>query len=254
MTAASRVSGGFRRKGRHVRGRERGRLLGHVTEGEEGQEGEEVEEEREFYVNWWKDEEREELSRSCKVFMLVVGFALVFLLSCLVVWGASRPFTAQVFLQKMSVNNLYVGEGSDQTGVPSKMLTINCSLKMRVHNPATFFGIHVSCSPITLRYYDLTVASAQMETYYQPKSSWRTLSVNIQGSKVPLYGAGAGFVFSNKDPNGVPMTLDFEITTQGNVVGKLVKAKHRRHIKCSFTISSYATHIVHFGEHSCVYR
>ncbi|XP_021741916.1 uncharacterized protein LOC110708115 [Chenopodium quinoa] len=238
--ATSRVSGiqGYRRKRRE---RDRVRLLSGRRH------------EAEVYVNWWRDQEGEELSRSCKLFMWMLFLGFIFMVGCFIVWGASRPFSAQVFLKDVTVHNFYFGEGSDLTGVPSKILTINCSLRMRVHNPATFFGIHVSCSTINLRYYDLTIASGQLDPYYQPKQSWRTVHVNVEGRKVPLYGAGAGFVVSDK-AEGVPLILDFDIRSKGEVVGKLVKTKHQRHVRCSLNISSQNTRIVRLAEHACIER
>ncbi|CAO2841929.1 unnamed protein product [Amaranthus hypochondriacus] len=157
QSAASRVSGppqGYRRKRRD---RERIRLLGgrrHVPEEEEG--------EKDVYVNWWSDEDGEELSGRCKFVLGIMVFVLVFSVACFILWGAGRPYTAQVFLKDVKVNNLYVGEGTDERGVPTKIVTINCSVRMKVHNPATFYGIHVSHSRINLRYYHLTIASAQV--------------------------------------------------------------------------------------------
>ena len=48
------------------------------------------------------------------------------------------------------------------TGVPTKLLTVNCSVRMSVYNPATFFGIHVSSSPISLMYSEIAVAKGQV--------------------------------------------------------------------------------------------
>ena len=93
QSAASRVSGpqGYRRKRRD---RERIRLLGgrrHVPEEEEG--------EKDLYVNWWSHEDGEELSGSCKFVLGIMLFVLVFSVACFIVWGASRPYAAQVFLE-----------------------------------------------------------------------------------------------------------------------------------------------------------
>lgn len=65
-------------------------------------------------------------------------------------------------LQSLSVNNFYVGEGSDSTGVPTKMLTMNGTLKINVYNPATLFGIHVSSTPINLVYSEIVIATGQV--------------------------------------------------------------------------------------------
>jgi hypothetical protein len=60
------------------------------------------------------------------------------------------------------VHNFYIGEGSDSTGVPTKMLTMNSSVKMSVYNPATFFGIHVTSTPANLMYSQLPIATGQV--------------------------------------------------------------------------------------------
>lgn len=51
------------------------------------------------------------------------------------------------------------------TGVPSKMLTMNCSLRMTVYNPATFFGIHVSSNLVNLMYSEIAVATGQVNIF-----------------------------------------------------------------------------------------
>ena len=66
------------------------------------------------------------------------------------------------YFQSLAVNNIYVGTGSDFTGVITKMLSMNGSLRISVYNPATFFGIHVSSTPINLVYSEITVATGQV--------------------------------------------------------------------------------------------
>lgn len=60
------------------------------------------------------------------------------------------------------MDDFYAGEGSDSTGVPTKMITVNCSLKINVYNPATMFGIHVTSGPINLIYSEITIATGQV--------------------------------------------------------------------------------------------
>lgn len=64
--------------------------------------------------------------------------------------------------QSLTVNNIYSGEGADSSGVPTKMLTLNSSLRIGVYNPATFFGIHVSSTPINLIYSEIPIATGQV--------------------------------------------------------------------------------------------
>jgi hypothetical protein len=182
------------------------------------------------------------------------------------------------FFQRLTVHNFYIGEGSDSTGVPTKMLTMNSSVEMSVYNPATFFGIHVSSTPVNLMYSQLAAATGQvrvltltisvgilidtesiecmcilqLKKYYQPRKSHRTVSVNLQGNMVPLYGVGASLIVSEKNGE-VPMMLAFEVTSRGNVVGELVRSNHRRRISCSLVIDSRKNKPIKLKEDSCTY-
>ncbi|BFG39982.1 hypothetical protein CerSpe_262560 [Prunus speciosa] len=193
------------------------------------------------------------ISRRCQIWIALFGFVVIFSIFCLILWGASRPYKARVVVKSLAVHNFYFGEGSDTTGVPSKMLTMNCSVKMSVYNPATFFGIHVSSTSINLMYSEIAVATGQLKKYFQPRKSYRNVTVNLQGIKVPLYGAGASLAVSDNS-GGVPMMLMFEVRSRGNVVGKLVRSKHRRHISCSMEINSHNSKPIKLKTSSCTYK
>ncbi|XP_059457196.1 uncharacterized protein LOC132187060 [Corylus avellana] len=192
-------------------------------------------------------------TRRCQAFLALFSFALLFTTFCLIIWGASRPYKAEISMRSLTVHNLYLGEGSDSSGVPTKMLTVNGSLKMNIYNPAPLFGIHVSSTPVNLIYSEITVATGQLKKYYQPRKSHRIVSVNMEGNKVPLYGAGSGMTIA---PTGgkVPLTLNFQIRSRGDVVGKLVRVKHRRQISCPLVIDSSSTKPIKFKKNSCTFE
>lgn len=56
--------------------------------------------------------------------------------------------------------------GMDNTGVPTDMLSLNSTVKISYRNPATFFGVHVSSTPLELYYYQLKVASGRVSSFY----------------------------------------------------------------------------------------
>ena len=60
------------------------------------------------------------------------------------------------------MDDFYAGEGTDHSGVPTKLLTTNCSLHISVYNPATMFGIHVTSGPIHLSYSEISIAVGQV--------------------------------------------------------------------------------------------
>ncbi|XP_024184412.1 NDR1/HIN1-like protein 13 [Rosa chinensis] len=194
------------------------------------------------------------LSRRMQILIALFGFVVLFTIFCLIIWGASKPFKAEVLVKSLTVSNVYVGEGSDFSGVPTKMLTVNGSLRFTVHNPASIFGIHVSSTPINLLYSDISVATGQLKKYYQPRKSSRTVSVIFEGTKVPLYGAGSSLKYSSTGALApIPVTLNFEIKSRGYVVGHLVKTKHIRAISCPLVIDPTVTKALKLKQSSCTY-
>ncbi|KAJ0989261.1 hypothetical protein J5N97_007617 [Dioscorea zingiberensis] len=237
-SSASRFSGTFGRKGSRKRLNEKGWPECKVIE-EEG-----------AYDDL--DDDRS-LSRRCQVAIGIVGFILLFTVFCLIIWGAARPYKAEIVVKSLSVDDFYSGEGSDNTGVPTKLITSNFSLKIGVYNPATMFGIHITSGPINLMYSEITIATGQLKKYYQPRKSHRTVSVILQGEKVPLYGAGAGLALSSTG-GAVPLTLDFEVLSRGNVVGRLVRVKHHKHVSCPVVIESNKAKPIKFSWNACAYE
>ncbi|XP_077210130.1 uncharacterized protein LOC143845631 [Tasmannia lanceolata] len=200
----------------------------------------------------YDDLDREGLSRPCQVWLVLLGFILLFTVFSLIIWGASRPFKAEIEVKSLAVNNFYLGGGLDDTGVPTKMSTMNCSLKISIYNPASLFGIHVSSTPINLIYSKIVIATGQLKKYYQPRKSHRVVSAILEGNKVPLYGAGAGLTVS-QNGSRVPLTLEFVLRSQGDVMGKLVRTNHHRHVSCALVIDSGMTKPINFLKDSCTY-
>ncbi|CAL5186468.1 unnamed protein product [Lathyrus oleraceus] len=238
-SSSSRISGGYNsslgKKGNR-KGNDKGWPHSKVIEEEDG----------DFY------HESNGISRRFQIFIAIVGFVLVFAVFCFIIWAASLHYKPQLSVKSLTVHNFYFGEGSDITGVPTKMLTVNCSMRMTVHNPASFFGIYVSSKSVNLMYSEVTVATGELKKYHQQRKSRRTVSVNIQGSKVPLYGAGASFA-SLVDNGNVSTTLVFEVKSRGNVVGKLVRTKHTQHVSCSVAIDPNNNKSIKLKENECKY-
>ncbi|KAF6156750.1 hypothetical protein GIB67_033219 [Kingdonia uniflora] len=148
--------------------------------------------------------------RHCQGFIAVVAFITLFSLFTLVLWGASLGYKPEIDVKSLSVSSFYFGTGVDYSGVPTKLMTANCSLKLDIHNHATFFGIHVSSTGFNLMFSKIIVATGQLKKYYQPRKSKKRLYVILEGIKVPLYGAGTSLVVSESIGN-ISLKLEFEI-------------------------------------------
>lgn len=71
-----------------------------------------------------------------------------------------------VFEQSVIFESYNIQAGMDYTGVPTKMMTINSTVKIVFYNRGTFFGVHVISTPLDLAFYDLKVASGYVSTFF----------------------------------------------------------------------------------------
>ncbi|KAF8698139.1 hypothetical protein HU200_035654 [Digitaria exilis] len=147
------------------------------------------------------------LSRRCQIILGFLTFVLLFTVFCLIIWGAARPYEPEVIVKSLVMDDFYAGEGTDHSGVPTKLL----------------------------------------RRYYQPRKSHRMVTAVIHGEKVPLYGAGGS--------GAVPLTLDFDLTSRGYVIGKLVRVTHKVHVTCPVVVDAKKTKPIRFSKKACsVYK
>ncbi|XP_042049514.1 uncharacterized protein LOC121795130 [Salvia splendens] len=192
-------------------------------------------------------------TRRCQVLLALFGFVVLFTVFCLIIWGAGRPFKTEVSVRTLMVSNMYMGSGADFTGVPTKMLNVNGSLRISVYNPATFYGIHVTATPVNLFYSEVVVATGELKKYYQHRKSHKNAVVHIEGTRVPLYGAASNLIVEDGGAVQVPLTLEFEVRTQGDLVGKLVRTMHRRRVSCPLILDSTRNKPIRFNKDDCTY-
>lgn len=114
---------------------------------------------------------------------------------------------------------------------------MNSTVKLTFRNIATFFGVHVTSTPLDLFYSQLTVATGNIRKFYQSRKSQRAMNVVIMGNKIPLYGGGASLSSSSGTANvPLPLNLSFMIRSRAYVLGKLVTPKFYLKVECSFVL------------------
>ncbi|XP_076946103.1 uncharacterized protein LOC143617422 [Bidens hawaiensis] len=109
-----------------------------------------------------EDEDDGRIPLRVYVVWFVASFAFLFTLFSLILWAASVPYKPK----SMMFDNFNVQSGMDATGVPTDLLTLNTTLKIFYRNPATFFGVHVTVTPIQIHYYQLNLASGHVISIY----------------------------------------------------------------------------------------
>ncbi|KZV16307.1 hypothetical protein F511_28777 [Dorcoceras hygrometricum] len=192
------------------------------------------------------------------VVWFVFSFVLLFSTFSLILWGASLAYKPRIIVKNILFENFNVQAGMDSTGVPTDMLSLNSTVKIFYRNPSTFFGVHVSATPLELHYFDLKVASGQVKNFYESRKSQRTVITVVEGHQVPLYG-GIPLLSGGKDhleSTPVPLNLTFVMRSRAYILGKLAKTKFYRRVLCQVIVRG-----THLGKplnltksQSCVYR
>ncbi|KAJ4836499.1 hypothetical protein Tsubulata_035487 [Turnera subulata] len=195
------------------------------------------------------------MSRRCYFLAFVVGFCLLFTIFSLILWGASKPQKPTIIMKSILFDQFVVQAGADFSGVATEMVSMNCSVKLTFRNTATFFGVHVTSTPLDLSYSQLTVATGTMNKFYQSRKSKRSLTVMVKGSKIPLYGGGASLGSLNGAPiQPVPLTLNFVVRSRAYVLGKLVKPKFYKRIQCSVVMDPKKMNVPISLKNKCTYE
>lgn len=185
-----------------------------------------------------EEEYQKPLPRRCYVLAFVLGFFVLFSFFSLIIWGAARPQKPKITMKSVKFERFSFSSGSDATGVATEMASVNCTLKFLYRNTATFFGVHVSSSPIDLSYSQITLATGNIEQFYQSRKSQKLVTVSVIGDKIPLYGSSSTLVGTS---TGVPtapvaMNISLVVRSRAYVLGRLVKPKFLRRIDCAVTL------------------
>ncbi|XP_061336715.1 uncharacterized protein LOC133283819 [Gastrolobium bilobum] len=193
--------------------------------------------------------------RRCYFLAFVVGFALLFSVFSLILWGASRPQKPLISLKSITFDEFVIQAGADLSGVATSMVSMNSTVKLTFRNTATFFGVHVTSTPLDLNYYQLTLATGTLPKFYQSRKSQRSVRVTVKGSHIPLYGGGASLSSMNGAPvEPVAMTLSLMVRSRAYVLGKLVKPKFYKKIECSVVLDPKKMGVPISLMKSCTYQ
>ncbi|XVF36296.1 hypothetical protein REPUB_Repub19eG0046000 [Reevesia pubescens] len=202
-----------------------------------------------------EDEEREKgLPRRCYFLVFVLGFFILFSMFSLILWGASRPQKPKITMKSIKFEQFKIQAGSDSTGVATDMITMNSTVKMIYRNTGTFFGVHVTSTPLDLSYSQINIASGTMKKFYQSRKSQKSVTVTVMGNKVPLYGSGASLSSSTGTTTlPVSLQLNFVVRSRAYVLGKLVNPKFYKKIECDITFDPKKLNVHISLKKSCTY-
>ncbi|KAK6924048.1 Late embryogenesis abundant protein, LEA_2 subgroup [Dillenia turbinata] len=127
--------------------------------------------------------------------------------------------------------------GTDFSGVATDMVSTNATAKLIYRNTGTFFGVHITSTPVDLSFSQLVVGSGTIKNFYQGRKSQRSITVSLTGNNVPLYGGGSSLSSVGGVVTApVPLTLNFMVRSRAYVLGKLVKPKFYKKVECNVVL------------------
>ncbi|KAJ6960010.1 hypothetical protein NC653_038151 [Populus alba x Populus x berolinensis] len=77
--------------------------------------------------------------------------------------------------------------GSDSTGVATDMISVNSTVRMTYRNKGTFFGVHVTSTPMDLSYSEITLVPGSIKKFYQSRKSQRSVAISLISDKINNY-------------------------------------------------------------------
>ncbi|KAJ6320919.1 hypothetical protein OIU78_016167 [Salix suchowensis] len=108
------------------------------------------------------EERRKGLPRKCYFLAFVLGFFILFSFFSLILWGASKQQKPMIAMKSVTFEQFRIQAGSDSTGVATDMISVNSTVRMSYRNKGTFFGVHVTSTPLDLSYSEITLASGSV--------------------------------------------------------------------------------------------
>lgn len=200
------------------------------------------------------EERRKGLPRKCYFLAFVLGFFILFSFFSLILWGASKQQKPKITMKSVTFEQFRIQAGSDSTGVATDMISVNSTVRMTYRNKGTFFGVHVTSTPLDLSYSEITLASGSIKKFYQSRKSQRSVAISLISDKIPLYGSGAAFSSSTRTATlPVPLKVNFVVRSKAYVLGKLVKPKFNKRIECDFTFDPKKLNVPISLQKACTY-
>ncbi|KAF3337686.1 Late embryogenesis abundant protein [Carex littledalei] len=201
-----------------------------------------------------EEQKRKGIRRRFYVLGFMFAFLVLFFFFALILWGASHNKHPIVTVNSITFHNFVIQAGTDASLVPTGLSTLNSTVKLSYRNTGTFFGVHVSSTPLVLYYSQLVLAAGNMNKFYQSRKSERSLTAVVQGNDVPLYGGGSSLSSTpGKDTRPIPLSLNFTLRSRAYVLGKLVRPKFYTIVKCSLTLDQTKIGTTVSLKNSCEY-
>ncbi|KAE8677483.1 zinc finger CCCH domain-containing protein 30-like [Hibiscus syriacus] len=192
------------------------------------------EDEDEAREGWWWRYCSFRSSNSCAWISLQICWRLVLSLglALLVFYIATKPPPPNISIKVARVGEFGLGEAVDGSGVSTKILTCNCSIRFVVENKSKLFGLHIHPPTIDIFFGRLPFAISHGPKLYAQSSGSSRFEVYIGTRNKPMYGAGRSMQDLLDSGMGLPLLIHVKLRSNYRVVYNLLKPKFHHQAEC----------------------
>ncbi|XP_030516389.1 uncharacterized protein LOC115729896 [Rhodamnia argentea] len=165
--------------------------------------------------------------------MVSLGVAL------LVFFLATKPPKPDVSVKVDGIPNFVLGEGVDDTGVSTKILSCNISMRLWVDNKSKLFGLHIQPPIIHLYFGRLPLAIARHGgELYAGSGGTTSFGMYVGTRNKAMYGAGRSMQdMLEGSKGGLALRVGVRLRSTIRVVEGLVHVRFHHQAHCSVLLS-----------------
>eukprot|EP00249_Psilotum_nudum_P001453 c13920_g1_i2 orf=51-1040(+) len=201
--------------------------------------------------------ESEEGDGDCSDFRLYcLGLILcIFLLGIviLIIWLVCRPPSPDFIVKEVDFQQFDASPAADVTGVPTVVISTNCTLTIDITNPSRYFAIHAPPGETSLKFEGFTIASNQIQQVHVGKKSTASLSTSISVFKNPTYAAGTDLVDNERAAGGINLELTVKIDFIYTVIWHIMHYKFPRSSVCNMILDTSTKGNLRLLQEECNY-
>ncbi|KAK4797572.1 hypothetical protein SAY86_029898 [Trapa natans] len=189
---------------------------------------------------WWRFFSFSHSSSTAWV-LLQVSWRLVVSLwvALLVFYLVTKPSTPNISIKIERVPEFELAEGVDTTGVSTKVLTCNLTVRLVIDNRSKLFGLHARPPVLHLLFGRLPLATSPSrgrEELYAESGGPTELDLHVGTKNKPMYGAGRLMQDMVDSGEGLPLVVRTALISSYHVVGCLISPKFIHHWQCSLAL------------------
>ncbi|KAK9283442.1 hypothetical protein L1049_011684 [Liquidambar formosana] len=188
---------------------------------------------------WWKYFSFR-TSSSCGWICLQISWRLMLSLglALLVFFIVTKPPPPKLSIKMAGIRQFGLGEGVDASGIPTKILTCNCSMELLIDNKSKTFGLHIHPPLMEMSFGRLPFALSRGPELYAESYGSTLFQLYVGTRNRPMYAAGRDMEDMLESGHGLPLVIRVSLRSSFRVVWSLIEPKFHHQAECLLVLDS----------------